>query len=175
MGVVLFGIGQLVIGFGLLRQTIERALLWSRGHRARGVITSVAAERDSEDHRVYRPTVEFAGPAGELRRGAVAGTMAARPRIGARIVVVYRPNDPEHVDALGIARGIGSLIAFPILVVVGVAATILPIAYLLGFDAVLSWSERTFIDMLDRLESALDGPLGWLRDIPAHFGRNGRS
>ncbi|MFC8527326.1 DUF3592 domain-containing protein [Nocardia sp. NPDC057227] len=161
--VVLVGVGQLFIGLGILRQTIERATLWLRGHRARGTITSVGEERDSDDHRVYRPAVEFTAATGELRHLALSDTVPSRPRIGARITVVYRPDDPEHAAALGIAKGLGSLIVFPILVLVGVASIVLPVAYLLGLDGVLSWSEQATNHTLDRLGETLAGPLGRLR------------
>ncbi|UGT62198.1 DUF3592 domain-containing protein [Nocardia asteroides] len=162
---VLFGVAQLFIGFGILRQTVERAVLWLRGHRARAVITSVGEERDSDSHRVYRPSVEFTTPTGEPCRVDLADTTTTRPRIGARITVVYRPDDPGHVDAVGIGKGIGSLVAFPILVVVGAAATVLPIAYLLGLDSVLSWSEQAAHEAIDRLGEAIGGPLGRVRDV----------
>ncbi|MFC8529264.1 DUF3592 domain-containing protein [Nocardia sp. NPDC057227] len=163
--VVLFGRAQLFIGFDLLRQTVERAALWLRGHRARGVIDSVGEERDSDSHRVYRPTVEFATATGELRRATLADTVTGRPRVGTRITVVYRPDDPEHVDAVGIAKGIGSLIVFPIVVVVGAAAVVLPIAYLLGLDGVRSWGEQAIGATIDWLEKTLGAPLGWVRDV----------
>ncbi|MFC3963113.1 hypothetical protein [Nocardia jiangsuensis] len=145
--VVLFGAVQLSIGVGVLRQTVERATLWLRGDRTRGVITSVTAET------------------GELRRIALADTVPSRARIGAPITVVYRPDDPERVDALGIANGLGSLIAFPILVVVGAAAIVLPVAYPLGLDGVLSWAQQVVGDTSGRLEDALGAPLGRLRRV----------
>ncbi|MBH0779672.1 DUF3592 domain-containing protein [Nocardia bovistercoris] len=167
--VVLFGVAQFSIGVGLLRQTIERAVLWLGGHRARGTITSFAEESDSEGHRIYRPAVEFTAATGEHRHIALADTVMSRPRVGARITVVYRPSDPEHVDALGIAKGIGSLVAFPILVVVGVAAIVLPIAYLLGFDGVLTWSEQAAGDTIDWLDETLGGALGSLQEVLAKW------
>ncbi|TCJ95702.1 uncharacterized protein DUF3592 [Nocardia alba] len=163
--VVLFGVGQLFIGIAILWRTIERATLWMRGHHARATITSIDEESDSEGHRIYRSTVEFLAATGEPRRIALADTVTGRPRIGARITVVYRPNDPEHVDALGIAKGVGHLIAVPILVVVGVAAIVLPIAYLLGLDGVLAWSEQALADTIDRLDKAISGPLGRLQRL----------
>ncbi|MFC8044829.1 DUF3592 domain-containing protein [Nocardia sp. NPDC057353] len=163
--VALFEVAQLAIGIAIFRQTIERATLWLRGHRARATITSVGEERDADSHRAFRPIVEFIGATGKPRRIALAETVTSRPHIGARITVVYRPDDPEHVDALGIAKGLGSLVVSPILVVVGVVAIVLPIAYLLGLDGVLSWSEQASSATFDWLEEALDGPLGRLRAV----------
>ncbi|WP_378610712.1 DUF3592 domain-containing protein [Nocardia jiangsuensis] len=162
---VLFGVAQVFIGFGILWETVERAVLWLRGHRAHAVIAAVGEERDGDSHRVYRPTVEFATSTGELRRAALADTVTVSPAIGARLTVVYRPNEPEYVDAIGVAKGIGSLLLAPILVVVGAWIAALSIAYLLGLDGVRLWAEQALGDTFDWLERTLGGPLGWVRDV----------
>ncbi|WP_153342406.1 DUF3592 domain-containing protein [Nocardia aurantia] len=134
-----FGIAMLLIAFGIVRETLERISLRLQGHRATGVVVSVAEEKDSDGHPEYRPTVDFVARTGERKVAPLAYPVRTRPRTGGRIAVLYRPGDLGHVVPTGIGRGILHMIFFPILVVSGLAAMGISVIMLLGLDNVPLW------------------------------------
>ncbi|WP_288049725.1 DUF3592 domain-containing protein [Nocardia sp.] len=131
-----FGTAMMYIAFHGVRETWERASLWMRGHRARGVIVSVDEERDSDSKPVYCLTVEFIGRDGERRVVSLPDRVYARRRTGERMVVVYRPGDLGHAVALAPGRRVLSVVLFPILLAVGAGSFVFAVAYLLDFDSV---------------------------------------
>lgn len=107
--------GALFLLFGLftLYQIVQRIWLRLRGNVARATIVDVEVMELSSDEggSIYMPIVDYTTRAGERVRAArLRDPDPSFPGIGARVTVVYRPDDPSWVTRTDWFRAILSTI-----------------------------------------------------------------
>lgn len=143
---IIVGITVPIVVIARLWQVLERIRLLVLGHRATAVVDTYSEYPVGEDRYNFTVTVDFVTRTGQRRVVELLNAVSTRPRMGGRMTVVYRPDQPDYAAALNPVGAVLTIAAAPFLLLL--AATVTPIFASVLFDVDVSplWWLEPFRD-----------------------------